>query len=104
MRRCKHTSGKTRLVGAHNTHWWTGPPVETEDWQDWVVDGRCEYGRCVEWNCPICGCNRYGGYGPVDCPCDDGIGYHDMRRKPKVPIKPSVHRNGAKQQARRRRR
>lgn len=96
MQTCKHTSGRTRLVDI-NFHPDRPPElVETEDWSDWAVQGTCEYGNCVEFCCPVCGANRYGGFGPVLCPCDDGVQYHDMRRKPSVAVKPSLRTNGVR--------
>lgn len=101
-RRCKHTSGKTTMVNINFDP--AKPPdlVETEDWSQWATEGVCEYGHCVEFNCPVCGCNRYGGFGPVMCPCQDWIHYRDMRAKPKVAIKPSLRTNGVRRRNSRR--
>jgi len=68
----------------------TGP--DYRNW--WRTDGVCEYGNCTELLCPVCGCGQ-GGWGPMECPCEDWIGYHDMRREP-VPaaVKPSAARPG----------
>lgn len=97
---CRHTSGKTRMVDISFGH---GDPklVETEDWRDWVIERPCEYGGCVEWCCPICKTNKYGGYGSIFCPCDDTVPNHEERRKKSVPMKPSL---GTNRQRRRRRR
>lgn len=58
---------------------------------EWWIQGTCEYGNCVEFCCPVCRCNSGGGFGPVDCPCQNWIGYHDMRKAPvPVAVKPSL--------------
>lgn len=98
---CRHRSPKTRLLGVHNTHWWTGPPVEAEDIVGWARHGRCEYGRCFELQCPICGANKYGGWGDIDCPCDDRVPNHEERRRAKVAVKPSLGTNGKRRRRRR---
>ena len=60
---------------------------------EWWVTGTCEYGNCVEFCCPVCGCNSGGGWGPVDCPCEDWIGYHAMRKAvAHAAVKPSLRR------------
>lgn len=85
-----------RVMGRHCRHLPTATRIypfaggfEGPDFTGWYVKGVCEYGTCVELNCPVCGCNL-GGWGPIDCPCEDMIGYHAMRQKAHVPIKPSV--------------
>ena len=93
-RHCKHESGVSKQVSL----WDDGKPMMVHDyWGDgYAAEGLCEYGNCVEFNCPVCGCNKYGGFGPVLCPCDDTVGYHEMRRKPKVAVKPSLRTNGVR--------
>lgn len=89
MRRgCTHEP--TQLV----TKWdaLSGEMVTDPDYGNWWVRGVCEYGHCVELNCPVCGCNQ-GGWGPVYCPCEDWKPYRAMRRQPRpTPVKPSVRR------------
>ena len=99
--RCKHTSGRTR---EYNIEWRQDRPpilVKSEDWVDWVADGTCEFGNCLEFVCPVCGCNKYGGMGPIECPCDDTVPNHEERIKPKVAVKPSLRTNGARRRRRR---
>lgn len=98
---CKHTSGKTRMVDISFGH---GEPdlVEVEDTYGWHIEGVCEQHACVVLLCPVCGCNRYGGWGPVDCPCWDSVPYMDMRPKPKVAVKPSLPTNGVRRRKNRR--
>lgn len=95
-RACKHISGRTRMVNINFDP--AKPPemVETEDWSQWAAEGTCEYGNCVTFDCPLCGCNRYGGFGPVLCPCWDHVPYYDMRPKPEVAIKPSLRTTGVR--------
>lgn len=94
-RHCKHVSGISKRIALWDD---SGDTVIVHDWwgDGYAVDGTCEYGNCVESNCPVCGCNKYGGWGPVECPCDDTVGYHEMRRKPKVAVKPSLRTNGVR--------
>lgn len=83
-RSCRHQPSTTRVL---DTPWGA---LVVPDTRDWYVDGGlCEYRRCVEFDCPVCGCMR-GGWGPMDCPCDDLHGYREMRRKRAVAVKPSV--------------
>lgn len=102
MRKCGHTSGRVTVTDL--SRWTGGEPdlVETEDWSGWAVQGICEYGNCVEFCCPRCGCNKYGGLGPVMCPCQDWIAYRDMRAKRKVAVKPSLGTNGRRRRKTRR--
>lgn len=67
----------------------------------WHVEQPCRYGNCMELLCPVCGCYR-GGWGPVDCPCEDWICWLDMRSKPRAPVKPSDRRVGLRRTAARR--
>lgn len=95
--RCRHTSGRTRVITL-----WTGRKVTAEDRRGWEVQGTCEYGGCVELCCPVCGANKYGGWGSVMCPCDDWIPNHDERRKKPVAIKPSLRTTGVRRRTSRR--
>lgn len=79
-------------------------PPPGADWNKWWVRGQCEYGGCEEFNCPICGCYTGMGWGLMDCPCEDWIGYHQMRSKPAVAVKPSVRGRSVASRQRSRRR
>lgn len=69
-----------------------GEMMTVPDYTSWWARGTCEYGHCVELNCPVCGCNK-GGWGPVACPCEDWKPWPDMRRQPRpTPVKPSAAR------------
>lgn len=91
-RRCKHVPDVYRVFPDPDRTWPVGcdmhrltvnlEPQTIPDWMAWCVEGTCEYGNCLEWRCPICGCHNGGGIGPMLCPCEDWIGYHDMRRTP----------------------
>lgn len=81
---CKHKP-KTRKV-----YDLLGLGLEGPDYTGWWVHGTCEYGDCVTLNCPVCGCNNGGGWGPILCPCDDTVPYYEMRRRPKVAVKPGI--------------
>lgn len=86
---CKHEPAQIYEVFAD----WYDPPESLgwrPDTRDWYVDGTCEFGHCLTLNCPVCGANSGGGFGPVNCPCDDTVAYYAMRRKPRVAVKPSV--------------
>lgn len=104
--RCRHTSGKTRTIGPHNYHGWPDgrPPITVHDTKGWVVRSVCEYGRCTELVCPVCGCNGWGGWGDIDCPCDDTVPFHGERRRQPVARKPSDHLTPKIRRARRNRR
>lgn len=84
-RRCKHEP-----PGPPKTYVLLDMEYQGPDYTDWWAYGTCEYGHCVTLNCPVCGCNSGGGWGPVLCPCDDTVAYHDMRRRPKIPVKPGI--------------
>lgn len=77
MRRCRHEPPTVR----------SDRRSEQRDPQ--FLRGICEYGNCMEFRCLTCGCFSGMGWGPMDCPCDDTVGFHDMRRKPRAAIKPS---------------
>ncbi len=77
MRKCKHPYPTVRS------------DRNSEQRDARFLHGVCEYGNCVEFLCVICRCSSGLGYGPADCPCDDTVGFHDMRRKLHVAVKPS---------------
>lgn len=84
-RQCRHKPKTTRLYRPPWGGTFVGP-----DYSGWHVDaGYCEFGNCLEYACPVCGCIG-AGVGPIGCPCDDGVGYREMRRKRPVAVKPSV--------------
>lgn len=95
-RACRHEPTKTRVYDPGILGSIIGRPVKPftgPDYDGWFVSGRfggtCEFGNCTEVYCPVCGCNK-GGWGPMSCPCDDTIGYREMRRKPHVAVKKSA--------------
>lgn len=92
MRRCKHVSGVSKMIDVGTPLGEEPSYVELKDyWGDgYAAERKCEYGNCMEFCCPVCGCNKYGGVGPIGCPCDDTVAYHDMRRKPPVAVKPGI--------------
>lgn len=92
-RRCRHQPTARRIITIGDDSF------EGPDYRGWhETQGVCEYGNCVELNCPVCGCAR-GGWGPVGCPCQDWIGYRDMRAERPAAVKPSL---AARTQRRRR--
>lgn len=99
--RCRHTSGRTR---EYNVEWRTDrypKLVKFEDWNGWAEHGTCEFGQCIEFICPVCGCNKYGGIGSMMCPCDDMVPNHEERRKTKAAVKPSLRTNGLRRRRQR---
>lgn len=78
MRKCRHKPPTVRSVR------------DSEQLDPQHFRGVCEYGNCLEFLCMTCGCNNGGGFGPMLCPCEDMIGFHDMRRKIHVAIKPGL--------------
>lgn len=81
---CKHKPTGRKMYDL------AGMSFEGTDYTDWWIHGVCEYGNCVNLDCPVCGCNSGGGWGPIDCPCDDTVPYYDMRQQTPVAVKPSV--------------
>jgi hypothetical protein len=61
---------------------------------DSLIPGVCEYGNCSEGYCPQCGAVSYAE-GPILCPCDDTIMFHEQRKAvgPNF-VKPSLRRRG----------
>lgn len=71
---------------------WLDEEITGPDYTSWWAKGQCEYGNCMELLCPVCGCVQ-GGWGPVDCPCEDHIPWPDMRHHPvHAAVKPSAAR------------
>jgi hypothetical protein len=86
-RGCNHRPEATTIITDFN-----GEEIAGPDYGNWWVKGTCEYGYCMELNCPVCGCNQ-GGWGPVGCPCEDWIPWPDMRHQPRpTPVKRSAAR------------
>lgn len=74
-----------------------GKDVTGPDYASWWTLGECEYGNCGELLCPECGCVQ-GGWGPVECPCEDWIPWRDMRRSVShAAVKPSIRRRASRQ-------
>lgn len=92
-RQCRHHPPRSvlvpmgdggRVIDPESGEWYILlPPAH------WWTEGVCEYGTCVEYNCPVCGCFSHG-HGLSECPCSNETGYHDMRRATcRLPLKPA---------------
>lgn len=77
-----------------------GGEVTRPDYTNWWGQGSCEYGNCTELLCPACGRNQ-GGWGPVDCPCQDWRPREQRAAVGPNHVKPSALRHGRRPHRRR---
>jgi hypothetical protein len=98
-RHCAHKpTAVTQIDDLHGGEF-TGP-----DYEHWWLQAPCEYGRCTELLCPVCG-GAQGGWGPLECPCQDWRPRRDQRAAVgPCPVKPSVLNRTRRRHRRRTRR